>query len=183
MLAHAGPVRLMLGFTALLLTGCGSTIEGTRAASAPEPRVEDAVEEERSVSVRISYEGSGSEIPRYGISRIDDTACGPTLPGVFGPPEPEYMDMKPDAEVRMEDESGTLIGLATLGQGEWAWLDESPGADVAPGDRVFVCRWAAELSDVPVARFYTVRIGDIQFPTISADDMEQNDWTYSITIR
>jgi len=71
--------------------------------------------------------------------------------------------------VKLHDEGGTVIAVASLEPGNPATLGEA-----AP----FACQFTFRFDAVPDAKFYQVVIGGHEGPTMSASDLEANGWEY-----
>ena len=77
-----------------------------------------------------------------------------------------FSDIRPDAQVRVLDESGSIVATGSLVSsrygGEW------------PN---YQCSLGLSVPDVPSAKFYTVKIGEREGPTYSIADMKRMGWT------
>jgi len=72
-------------------------------------------------------------------------------------------------QVQLMDESGSLIAIDSLRPGSPATL----GTDVP-----FVCQYAFQFIDVPVAKFYKVRVGLHDAPAESYEQLQAAGWMY-----
>lgn len=80
-----------------------------------------------------------------------------------------YPDIQAGAEVKLSDEAGTVIAIGTLA--------------VANPNRInAVCVFDFDLGDVPVAKFYTVKVGSRDL-TLSYSDLQKDQWKLQLCLR
>lgn len=104
------------------------------------------------VSVAVDLSLGGSMDPWEDVAIGD--SCAPR--GTFA------SDIQPGRDVVVADESGTVLAMATLGD----------GAKLSPG----ICTLSFGAM-VPDAAFYKIKIGDRPEKVVSRADMESEHWT------
>lgn len=82
---------------------------------------------------------------------------------------PGYGDIGPGADVVVRDEGGDIIATGKLDEGTWA--EDQP-----------LCVLPLAAEDVPVAKFYSVEVGQRGEMRYSHDEMEQADFTVELSI-
>jgi hypothetical protein len=91
------------------------------------------------------------------------------IPAVLCVPIESYGDMIPGAQVEIDDENGTIIGLTSLAADSPASLEKQ-----VP----FTCRFVYRFSGVPDAKFYRVKVGRFLAPPESAAQLAAANWTF-----
>lgn len=91
-------------------------------------------------------------------------------PGCYG--TGGYDDIVVGTDVKVRDESGTLIATGALGDGN---EQSAPGA-------LKICVFTFTVADVPDAAFYSVEIANRGELTYSAAEMDAADWAIGMTL-
>ena len=76
------------------------------------------------------------------------------------------LDFTADTEVTLRNEADEILAVSALGSPET--LEKSDGRPT--------CVFQFELTDVPTARFYTLKIQGRDGPTVPYDDLVADDW-------
>jgi hypothetical protein len=82
-----------------------------------------------------------------------------------------YGDVDEGAQVLVKNEAGSLIATGNLGVGK-----------VEPVGRYGGCVFPFSILNVPIAKFYTIEVGDRKGVTYSAQQMKDANWTIGITL-
>jgi hypothetical protein len=157
---------------ALLVVACG----GTSPTPSPAPSATRAP---------VDHVISGTVV-RHGAAA--DTYSEANMPGPDNTfpcaGTDDFADVDTDAPIVVSDQAGSVLGQATLADDVTGTYDKFPKAvgGLKTARVVTQCFYTFQFDVVPDADSYTIKVGNQDGATFSADELALRGWTVALTI-